>query len=45
MLESGSVSYGKARAYRPVIDLLKTYFQIEERDDARKSGKKSPANC
>ena len=35
-LESGSVSYGKATAYRPVIDLLKTYFQIEDRDDARK---------
>jgi hypothetical protein len=26
-LESGSVSYGKASAYRAVIDLLKTYFQ------------------
>ena len=34
-LESGSVSYGKATAYRPVIDLLKAYFRIEERDDAR----------
>jgi class 3 adenylate cyclase/tetratricopeptide (TPR) repeat protein len=36
VLESGSVSYGKATAYRPVIDLLKAYFQIEDRDDARK---------
>jgi predicted ATPase len=36
VLESGSVSYGKASAYRPVIDLLKAYFQIAERDDARK---------
>jgi hypothetical protein len=34
-LESGSVSYGKASAYRAVIDLLKAYFQIAERDDAR----------
>ncbi|MFQ5899282.1 MAG: AAA family ATPase [Candidatus Methylomirabilia bacterium] len=36
ILESGSVSYGKATTYLPVIDLLKTYFQIETRDDARK---------
>ena len=35
-LESGSVSYGKATAYRPLIDLLKVYFHIEERDDARR---------
>jgi class 3 adenylate cyclase/tetratricopeptide (TPR) repeat protein len=36
ILESGSVSYGKATAYLPVIDLLKAYFQIEDRDDTRK---------
>ena len=36
ILESGSVSYGKATAYLPVIDLLKGYFQIEDREDARK---------
>ncbi len=36
ILESGSVSYGKATAYLPVIDLLKAYFQIEARDDGRK---------
>jgi class 3 adenylate cyclase/tetratricopeptide (TPR) repeat protein len=36
ILESGSVSYGKATAYLPVIDLLKVYFQIEARDHARK---------
>ena len=36
VLEAGSVSYGKASAYRPLIDLLKTYFQIEERDNARR---------
>jgi class 3 adenylate cyclase/tetratricopeptide (TPR) repeat protein len=36
MLEAGSVSYGKATAYVPVVDLLKVYFQIEGRDDTRK---------
>ena len=36
VLESGSVSYGRATAYLPVIDLLKAYFQIDSRDDARK---------
>jgi predicted ATPase/class 3 adenylate cyclase len=36
ILESGSVSYGKATAYLPVIDLLKAYFAIEDRDDLRK---------
>jgi len=35
ILEGGSVSYGKATAYLPVIDLLKTYSRIEGRDDAR----------
>ncbi|MFQ6018010.1 MAG: adenylate/guanylate cyclase domain-containing protein, partial [Kiloniellaceae bacterium] len=35
VLESGSVSYGKATAYLPIIDLLKDYFRIEDRDDAR----------
>ena len=33
VLESGSVSYGKATRYLPVIDLLKAYFGIEDRDD------------
>jgi class 3 adenylate cyclase/tetratricopeptide (TPR) repeat protein len=36
LLASHSVSYGKATAYLPVIDLLKGYFQIEPRDDARR---------
>ncbi len=36
ILESGSVSYGRATPYLPLIDLLKAYFQIEARDDARK---------
>src|SRR5262249_54966613 len=33
---SVSVSYGKATAYFPVIELLKGYFEIDSRDDARK---------
>ncbi len=36
ILESASVSYGKATPYFPVIDLLKSYFQIEPRDEERK---------
>jgi class 3 adenylate cyclase/tetratricopeptide (TPR) repeat protein len=36
VLESGSVSHGKATAYLPVVDLLKNYFQIEGADDARR---------
>ncbi|MBI4637273.1 MAG: AAA family ATPase [Candidatus Rokubacteria bacterium] len=36
ILESSSVSYGKATPCLPVIDLLKAYFQIQDRDDARK---------
>ena len=35
VLESSSFSYGKASAYLPVIDLCKSYFRIEARDDAR----------
>ena len=35
MVESGSVSYGKATPYLPVIDLLKAYFQIDASDDGR----------
>jgi class 3 adenylate cyclase/tetratricopeptide (TPR) repeat protein len=31
--EASSVSYGKAMAYLPVIDLLKSYFRIEGHDD------------
>jgi class 3 adenylate cyclase/predicted ATPase len=36
IVQSGSVSYGKATAYLPVTDLLKAYFAIEDRDDVRK---------
>ena len=35
MLESASVSYGKATPYFPVIDFLKRYCHVEERDDPR----------
>ena len=35
MLESASVSYGKATPYYPVIDLLKRYAHVEEHDDPR----------
>ena len=34
-LESASVSYGKATAYLPVLNLLRAYFRIETRDDTR----------
>jgi class 3 adenylate cyclase/tetratricopeptide (TPR) repeat protein len=36
ILHSASFSYGKATAYRPVIELLRSYFEIESRDDPRK---------
>jgi len=35
LLESASVSYGKATPYFPVIDLLKRYSHVEEHDDTR----------
>ncbi|HEY7365115.1 MAG TPA: AAA family ATPase [Methylomirabilota bacterium] len=36
VVQSASVSYGKATAYLPVIELLRGYFEIESRDDPRK---------
>jgi tetratricopeptide (TPR) repeat protein len=36
VVETGSVSYGKATPYLPVIDLLKAYVQIDARDDVQK---------
>jgi class 3 adenylate cyclase len=36
ILESSAVSYGRATPYLPLIDLLKAYFQLEARDDARR---------
>jgi DNA-binding winged helix-turn-helix (wHTH) protein/tetratricopeptide (TPR) repeat protein len=35
IVDAASVSYGKAISYRPVIDLLKAYFKIGDRDDHR----------
>src|SRR6266849_2614238 len=35
VLESASVSHGKATSYLPVIDVLKGYFKIQDRDDLR----------
>jgi len=35
VLESTSVSYGKATAYLPLLELLKRYARIEDRDDTR----------
>jgi class 3 adenylate cyclase/tetratricopeptide (TPR) repeat protein len=35
VLEAGSVSYGKATSYLPVIDLLQGYFKISDRDTQR----------
>ena len=36
VLETASVSYGAATSYLPLIDLLKGYFQIHDRDDLRR---------
>ncbi|HSB82575.1 MAG TPA: AAA family ATPase, partial [Candidatus Methylomirabilis sp.] len=36
VLEGRSVSYGKGMAHLPVLDILRTYFQIDDRDDGRK---------
>ena len=35
VLECAAVSYGKAMSYLPVINLLKDYFEIRDRDDLR----------
>ncbi len=35
VLEAFSVSYGKTSLYLPIIELLKTYFQIDLTDDER----------
>ena len=36
ILESTALSHGQAISYLPVSDLLRSYFQIDERDDERK---------
>src|SRR6202050_3258381 len=40
ILETFSVSHGKASAYLPLIDLLKNYFEITSDDDERKRREK-----
>jgi class 3 adenylate cyclase/tetratricopeptide (TPR) repeat protein len=40
VLETFSVSHGKASAYLPVIDLLRNYFDISVADDERKRREK-----
>jgi len=35
IIEAGSVSYGKATSYLPVIDLLKAYFKVHDREAHR----------
>ena len=40
VLEAFSVSHGKASAFLPVIDLLRSYFKISSEDDERKRREK-----
>ncbi len=40
VLETFSISHGKASAYLPVIDLLRNYFGISSEDDERKRREK-----
>jgi class 3 adenylate cyclase/predicted ATPase len=40
VLDAYSVSHGKASAYLPVIELLKSYFEIQPSDDERKRREK-----
>ena len=35
VLQTSCLSYGQAMSYRPVIDLLRAYFRIDDRDDVR----------
>ncbi len=35
VLSSSSVSYGRATAYLPVVDLFRAYFQLDPQDDDR----------
>ena len=41
ILQAGSVSYGKATPYLPVVSLLRGYFQIGDRDEPRAIREKS----
>jgi class 3 adenylate cyclase/tetratricopeptide (TPR) repeat protein len=43
VLECGAVSYGKAMSYLPVVNLLKSYFEIQDRDSLQAIGDKVAA--
>jgi class 3 adenylate cyclase len=43
ILEASSVSYGKATSYLPVIDLLKVYFRVHDRESHREIREKIAA--
>jgi predicted ATPase len=43
-IESSSVSYGKASAFLPLADLLRSYLKIEARDDIRTVRAKATGN-
>ncbi len=45
IVESGSVSYGKATPYLPVIDLLKAYSKSRTGTISARFARRSPANC
>ena len=45
MLESASVSYGKATPYFPVIDLLRRYGHVDDGDDTRTIQAKVTDRC
>jgi class 3 adenylate cyclase len=40
VLECAAVSYGKAMSYLPVVNLLKSYFKIEDHDSLQAMGNK-----
>src|SRR2546425_2745308 len=40
LLEAYSVSYGKASPYLPLLELLKSYFQLQPQDDERQRKEK-----
>src|SRR6266581_9234157 len=40
VLEASSVSYGKASPYLPLLELLKSYFQLQPQDDERQRRQK-----
>ena len=43
VLGTGSVSYGRTTPYLPVIELLKTYLNVQERDDHREIRERAAA--